>query len=208
MMSYFKNRMNTLRDEYKKSDKSSFLAAAGGVCPMPMCRRQTGDEYTFGPTRYLKKRIKFRVTMHVHVIDGAIVGGDKTVMCSGCHMSYHHFNRLSEEAEMGGKQLGKVVYRRCPRCNDLIGKDSKTGERTCNCCEKCSRAPKWCACCVKCHRAPGLCICCKKCRQVPRWCRCRRKESNVKKKKAKKGKVSKKKASKKGKKQAKRSVWG
>lgn len=132
-MSYFRNRMRQLRSEYVSADRSKLIKAAGGKCSL--CSRRAGDEFIFGPTHYLKKRLKFRVYIDVHVIEGWRSWAP-VVMCCACHMSYHLFNRLSEDAKFGSKSMSETVYKRCRTC----------GELNCMCCPKCRRHTKWCRC--------------------------------------------------------------
>jgi len=133
-MSYFRRRMRMLRSEYTRPDRLAIIAAAGNKCSM--CDRVDGDVFDFGPTAYLKKKIRFRFYIDIHVIEGSSFSNRNVVACSGCHMSYHLFNRLAEDAEFGGKKVSDVLYRRCSKCREL----------TCRCCRTCKRAPKWCAC--------------------------------------------------------------
>lgn len=137
MMVYFKRRMRMLRSEYTRTDRKAIIAAAGSKCPL--CDRKEGDEFMFGPTAYLKKRIRFKVYLDIHVIEGSSFLNRNVVMCNGCHMSYHLFNRLAEDAEFGIR-IDKTIYRRCSRCNDLVR------GAACRCCGKCGKAPKWCEC--------------------------------------------------------------
>lgn len=137
-MRYFKSKMSILRREYKHKDRAEIIAAAGGECPI--CHREEGDIFVFGPTNYLKQQIKFRVRLDIHVIGGSTVGITPVVMCDGCHISYHLFNRLGEDAFMGNKKLSDTLYKRCPKCKEL----------NCTCCKKCGRMKKWCKC-----RKPG-----------------------------------------------------
>ena len=137
-MKYFKSKLRALRNEYKKKDRAQVIAAAGGKCPM--CHRRAGGIYIFGPTHYLKQKIKFKVELDIHVIESAIQGTHPVVMCNGCHLSYHLFNRLSEDAKMGNKRLSQTLYKRCPKCKEL----------RCMCCKKCGKLKKWCKC-----RKPG-----------------------------------------------------
>lgn len=135
---YFRSKMYALHREYKKKDRNEIISAAGNQCPM--CGRSEGDSYTFGPTHYLKRQLVFRVMMDVHVIDSSVHGQKTVVMCNGCHLSYHLFNRLSEDARMGDKKLSDTLYKRCPKCKEL----------RCMCCKKCGKLKKWCKC-----RKPG-----------------------------------------------------
>lgn len=134
-MSYFRTRMRQLRSEYLESDRGDVIAAAGSECSI--CHRKKGDEFLFGPTNYLKKKIRFLVYIDIHVIEGGQHGRNTVVMCNGCHMSYHLFTRLTEEAEMG-EPLSKTVYPRCRGCSEL--------KAACMCCTRCNRASKWCRC--------------------------------------------------------------
>jgi len=132
-MSYFKTRMRQLRGEYTGHDRQAIIAAAGNKCSI--CSRVKGDEYTFGPTHYLKKKLLFKVYLDIHVIEGGTPSG-KVVLCVGCHMSYHLFNRLSEDAEFGNQSVAETSFKRCRKCAEL----------TCMCCDRCRKASKWCRC--------------------------------------------------------------
>lgn len=134
-MVYFRNRMRQLRGEYTSADRQKLIQDAGGRCSL--CKRQKGDDFSFGPTNYLKRRLLFKVYIDVHVIEGGPSGKATVVMCCGCHMSYHLFNRLSEDAEMG-VPLSDTVYERCNKCGEL--------ESSCMCCGRCGKAAKWCRC--------------------------------------------------------------
>ena len=136
-MSYFKNRMRELDREYKGKDKQIRIESAGECA---MCGRKVGAKFLFGPTHYLKNKIKFKVGLDIHVVDGATMGENKVVLCDGCHMSYHLFNRLEEHAKIGTKTLGETLYKRCKRCGELRG----TGHKSCRCCPKCNRGPGKC----------------------------------------------------------------
>lgn len=133
-MKYFKTKLRAISREYTKRDSDAIIAAAGNRCPM--CNRKSGDMFTFGPTNYLKQQIRFSVSMHIHVIDNFSTGQKLVVICSGCHLSYHWFNRLSEEAVLGDKKLGETLYKRCGVCREL----------NCMCCKKCRNLAKWCKC--------------------------------------------------------------
>lgn len=133
-MRYFKSKLSAISREYTKRDRAAIIAAAGNKCTM--CDRKHGDEFLFGPTNYLKQQIRFKVYMDIHVIESSMLGRKLVVLCSGCHLSYHLFNRLSESADMGGQRLSNTLYKRCPRCSEL----------NCMCCKKCERLPKWCLC--------------------------------------------------------------
>lgn len=137
MMGYFKKRMRMLRSEYTKPDRKAIITAAGGKCSL--CKRKDGDTALFGPTAYLKKKIMFKVYIDIHVIEGSSFKNRTVVMCNSCHMSYHLFNRLSEDAEFGIR-IDKTIYKRCGKCNELIRRGA------CRCCVRCKSAPKWCAC--------------------------------------------------------------
>jgi len=133
-MSYFKSKLKAIGREYIRRDRDTVISAAGGKCTM--CGRKAGDYFTFGPTNYLKQQIKFKVNIDIHVIDGSGMGRQLIVICSGCHLSYHLFNRLSENADMGGKRLSDTLYKRCTKCREL----------NCMCCKGCGNLPKWCIC--------------------------------------------------------------
>lgn len=154
-MKYFSKRLGELGSEYKGKDKLQLLKEAGKC---GICNRRPGDDFLFGPTHYLKKKIRFTVTLQVHIVDGATVGNPRVVLCSGCHMSYHLFYRLNEDASMGSHKLSETVYVRCRRCRDLV---SEAGH--CRCCRKCNRSPNWCRCKSK-KRKRGK----KKCRRSAR----------------------------------------
>jgi hypothetical protein len=134
MMQYFKNRMRILRSEYTAPDREEFIASMGGKCSL--CSRKNGDAALFGPTHYLKKKLRFKVYMDIHVIEGGPAKDRRVVLCSFCHSGYHLMNRLSENAILGGKSLSSTIYKRCRRCYEL----------TCRCCSKCKKNPKWCKC--------------------------------------------------------------
>lgn len=134
MMKYFQVKLSAISREYRRKDRDHIIRAAGNRCAI--CGRKPGDEFLFGPTQYIKRRIRFPVTMDIHVVEG---GGKKpvnVVLCSGDHLSYHLFNRLHEDAEFGPKRLKDTLYKRCPRC----------GELSCTCCHRCGKPPKRCAC--------------------------------------------------------------
>ena len=133
-MSYFKSKLRAISREYTKKDRYAIIAAAGNKCPM--CDRKEGDVFVFGPTNYLKQQIKFVVRMDIHVIDSSSMGQKLVVLCSGCHLSYHLFNRLGEDAVMGDKKLSDTLYKRCDRCKEL----------NCMCCSRCDKLKKWCSC--------------------------------------------------------------
>jgi hypothetical protein len=132
-VSYFNTRLKQLRQEYKGTDKKKLVAAAGGKCQM--CDRKNGDEFLFGPTHYLKRRLKFKVNIHIHVIKTASTTYNM-VICDGCHMSYHLFNRLNEEAQFGNLSLSQTTYKRCRKCKEMA----------CMCCAGCDKPKKWCEC--------------------------------------------------------------
>lgn len=136
-MKYLKSKLRAISREYTRRNRDEIIAAAGNKCPM--CGRKNGDKFLFGPTNYLKQQIKFSVVMDIHVIDGLESGQKLLVICNGCHLSYHLFNRLSEDAAMGGKKLSDTLYNRCHVCKEL----------SCACCKKCRKLTKWCACSTK-----------------------------------------------------------
>lgn len=136
-MRYFKSKLRAISREYMKRDRDLIIAQAGGKCTM--CERKHGDMFLFGPTNYLKQQIRFAVRMDIHVIDSSISGKKLVVLCSGCHLSYHLFNRLSEGASLGDKKLSDTLYQRCRRCKEL----------NCLCCKKCNRLAKWCLCAAR-----------------------------------------------------------
>jgi hypothetical protein len=133
-MSYFRERMRLLRGEYTAKDRDTVISAAGGRCSL--CGRKSGDEAIFGPTNYLKKRLRFWVYIDIHVIEGGESNRKNVIMCNFCHITYHLWNRLSESADFGGKSADQTVYQRCRKCQEL----------SCRCCKKCKKAPKWCTC--------------------------------------------------------------
>jgi hypothetical protein len=133
-MIYFKTKIKTLRWEYNGKDRKSIIAKSGNKCSM--CGRIPGDVFMFGPTHYIRKKIRFKVRMDVHIIEGMPGDKNKIVLCDGCHMSYHWFNRLSEDAEFGNKKLNETLYDRCETCKEL----------SCMCCKKCSNPIKYCQC--------------------------------------------------------------
>jgi hypothetical protein len=135
MMKYFKSKIGAMRREYRGREKERIIATVGSKCQI--CGRKNGDIFLFGPTKYIKKQIRFKVKVDIHVIDG----GDREapfylVICDGCHLSYHLFNRLREDAEFGGKKLADTLYKRCTKC----------GELNCLCCSTCGKHSKWCTC--------------------------------------------------------------
>ena len=132
-MTYFRTRMKLLRQEYKAKDRRQIIKDAGKCS---MCERVHGDDFLFGPTHYIKKRIRFKVRLDVHVIEGMPKPNNRIVICDGCHISYHLFNRLEEEAEFGNTKLSENVYERCEKCKEL----------TCMCCKKCGIHTKSCGC--------------------------------------------------------------
>ena len=141
-MAYFKRRMRMLRAEYTRADRTKVIAAAGNECSM--CERRSGDIFEFGPTHYLKKKIRFKVYIDVHVIEGGPMAGKPVVLCGGCHVSYHLLNRLSEDAEFGGTTISKTIYRRCPKCNEMPTR--RRGTMACMCCKRHNVPRKDCGC--------------------------------------------------------------
>lgn len=133
-MRYLKSKLKAISREYTRKDREAIIAAAGPKCPM--CGRKNGDTFLFGPTNYLKQQIKFVVKMDIHVIEGGNIGQRLVVICNGCHLSYHLFNRLGEDASMGDKKLSDTLYQRCSKCKEL----------NCMCCPKCGKLMKWCEC--------------------------------------------------------------
>jgi hypothetical protein len=142
-MRYFKSKLSAISREYTKRDREAIIASVGNKCPM--CDRKNGDIFLFGPTNYLKQQIKFKVRMDIHVISNSSMGQRLVVICNGCHLSYHLFNRLSEGADMGGRRLSDTLYKRCANCKEL----------SCMCCESCGKLPKWCACKSSSNGAPS-----------------------------------------------------
>jgi hypothetical protein len=137
-VSYFKTRIKELDMEYSGRDREHLIREAGKCA---ICDRTAGEQFVFGPTHYLKQKIRFKVGLDVHVIDGATMSQNKVVLCDGCHMGYHLFNRLDEEAELG-KKLKDTLYARCKKCRELV-----------------SQMPPYCRCCEDCSRAPDRCLC-------------------------------------------------
>jgi len=133
-MIYFRSKLRELTRECSGKERATLIDDAPIKCQM--CDRKVGDTFMFGPTRYLKRRIKFHVAMDVHVVDGFHDGDNKVVICNGCHISYHWLNRLQESAELGGKKLSDTIYKRCRKCREL----------NCMCCPKCRRSPRKCSC--------------------------------------------------------------
>ena len=106
-MGYFKGKIKALREEYTEADKVEIIRAKGGKCEL--CGRKDGDSYTFGPTHYIKKRIKFNVHIHIHKIKSHDET-HKIVICCGCHTNYHLFTRLDPDAYFGGVKIGDSIY--------------------------------------------------------------------------------------------------
>ena len=134
MMKYFQSKLSAIRREYRRRDRDQIIHAAGNKCSV--CGRKPGEEVLFGPTQYIKRRVRFKVKMDIHVIEG---GGKKPInvtICDGCHLSYHLFNRLHEDAEFGPKRLKDTLYKRCKKC----------GELSCSCCHRCGKPSKRCNC--------------------------------------------------------------
>ncbi len=104
-MHYFRSKIKALREEYAEPDKAEVIKAKGGKCEL--CGRKTGDTYVFGPTHYIKRKVLFKVNVHVHKIKS---GGHvhKVVICDGCHLSYHLFTRLDPDAVFGGRTIKDV----------------------------------------------------------------------------------------------------
>lgn len=104
-MGYFKSKIKALREEYIDADKIEIIKSKGGRCEL--CGRKEGDKYVFGPTHYIKKRVLFKVHIHIHKIKSH---GDThtVVICDGCHLSYHLFNRLDSDAKFGDKTIKHV----------------------------------------------------------------------------------------------------
>lgn len=105
-MSYFKSKVKALRHEYTDADRVEIVKSKDSKCEL--CGRKNGDKYVFGPTHYVKKKILFKVNIHIHKIktNGHI---QKVVICDGCHLSYHLFNRLDSDALFGGKTIKSVA---------------------------------------------------------------------------------------------------
>lgn len=97
-MGYFKSKIKALREEYTDADKVEIIKSKNGRCEL--CGRKDGAPYLFGPTHYIKKKILFKVHIHIHKIKShGLV--HKVVICDGCHLSYHLFNRLDPDAIFG-----------------------------------------------------------------------------------------------------------
>lgn len=105
---YIKKKIRSLRGEYKRPDGKSIISKAGGKCSL--CNRGNGETYLFGPTHYLKKQISFKVHIHIHSI-AADNNVYPIVICDGCHLAYHLFNRLDPSADFGGKTIKNVQRR-------------------------------------------------------------------------------------------------
>ena len=100
---YFKERFKLLNKEYKGKDKTEIFLRAGNKCSL--CGSGPGDVSVFGPTHYLRKKIKFKTSLQVHIIEGLREDVVKVVLCSCCHLSYHLFNRLERGADFGGAKI-------------------------------------------------------------------------------------------------------
>jgi len=103
---YFKSKIQALRNEYTDADKIEIIKAKDGKCEL--CGRKEGDLAVFGPSHYIKKRIKFKVHIHIHKI---VSHGDihKIVVCDFCHTSYHLYSRLDPDALFGNKTIRQVA---------------------------------------------------------------------------------------------------
>lgn len=103
---YLKKKIRALGSECTSEEYKVATMSSSGKCVM--CGRESGDKYTFGPTKYVKSKLSFRVKIHGHVIKSE--GSRHTIaMCCGCHLSYHLFNRLDPEADFGGLGIGEVA---------------------------------------------------------------------------------------------------
>ena len=131
-MAYLKEKIRALRSEYTRPDRHDIIKSAKKCA---ICSRKAGAIYIFGPTNYIKERLKFKIYLDVHTINGGGLGPREVVLCTACHLNFHLFNRLSERAEFG-KRLSKTIYKRCKVCGELV----------CRCCLKCGKSPKWCKC--------------------------------------------------------------
>ena len=115
-MGYFRSKIKALREEYTDADKVEIIKGHGGKCQL--CNAKEGDFKIFGPTHYIKKRVKFKVHIHIHKIksNGEV---HKVTICDCCHLSYHLFNRLDVDAVFGSLTIkhidapsyGKVITR-------------------------------------------------------------------------------------------------
>ena len=105
-MQYFKTKVKELRTEYKEKDAKAIVRSKGGKCEL--CGRRTGEVSVFGPTHYVRRRIVFRVKVHIHKIKA---GGhiSKVVICDSCHLCYHLFARLDPDAVFGDKTIRQVA---------------------------------------------------------------------------------------------------
>ena len=118
IMLYFKGKIRDLRNEYTGSDAKAIVKSKGGKCEL--CGRKKGDEYVFGPTHYIKKKILFKVDIHIHKIisDGEVY---KVVICGGCHASYHLWTKLDGAATFGDKTIDSVRNsKRLPYGNPIV----------------------------------------------------------------------------------------
>jgi hypothetical protein len=102
-MSYFKGKVTALRNEYTDPDKKQVIAQRGGKCEL--CGKEDGEKAVFGPTHYIKRHIIFKTHIHIHVIayHGQI---HKICICDSCHLGYHLFNRLDQDAYLGNRRIG------------------------------------------------------------------------------------------------------
>lgn len=127
-MGYFKSKIKALREEYTEADKVEIVRSHGGKCQL--CNAKEGDTYIFGPTHYIKKRVKFKVHIHIHKIKSH---GDvhKVVICDGCHLSYHLFNRLDVDAQFGNRTIKhiEVPRRKVVRPRKVLGKVLRRAKR-------------------------------------------------------------------------------
>ena len=105
-MAYFRKKIKILREEYTDADRVEIIKSKG--CKCELCGREDGATYLFGPTHYIKLRVKFHVKIHIHKIRYHDVV-HKVIICDGCHLSYHLFNRLDMDASFGDKTIKCVA---------------------------------------------------------------------------------------------------
>ena len=105
---YLKKKMRALRNECTGAELKAAILQHGNKCLM--CGRTDGERYVFGPTKYVKSKLSFKVKIHIHMIKS---DGTRYAMpiCCGCHLSYHLFNRLDSDAMFGNKSLTQTVYK-------------------------------------------------------------------------------------------------
>ena len=111
-MSYFKSKVSVLRNEYTKSDRKQIIAERGGKCEF--CGRREGEKSVFGPTHYIKRHIIFKTHIHLHVFVSHGIT-HKICICDSCHLGYHLFNRLDEDAYLGNIRVGDCLNKKKPK---------------------------------------------------------------------------------------------